>query len=214
MTSWPNEHSWALLETHPLQELWEKQQLYAVWEIQDLQPLLERWWCSRQVMTFLAAPDQKVALLVTPGWANAVPVLPVLPVLWSPQEPKQSLLMLWKSCYDREIHVLQEKEWAQLGPKVDEKTIGIHLLLEWVMALFISYVHASMKLLLTRILSLSEDTTHKMNLLWCTSQDSCFQNNFSVPRNQHSYHSHPCSDLTPSLQCHSQHSQIQPILSH
>ena len=44
-------------------------------------------------MTFLAAPDQKVALLVTPGWANAVPVLPVLPVLWSPQEPKQSLLM-------------------------------------------------------------------------------------------------------------------------
>ncbi len=41
-------------------------------------------------MTFLAAPNQKVALLVTPGWANAVPVLPVL---WSPQEPKQSLLM-------------------------------------------------------------------------------------------------------------------------
>src|SRR5258708_32186644 len=71
-------------------ELWEKQQLYAVWEIQDL---LERWRCSRQVTTLLAAPDQKVALLVIPGWASAVPVLPVLLVLWSPQEPKKSLLM-------------------------------------------------------------------------------------------------------------------------
>ena len=41
-------------------------------------------------MTFLVAPDQKVALLVIPGWANAVPVLLMLQ---SPQEPKQSLLM-------------------------------------------------------------------------------------------------------------------------
>ena len=44
-------------------------------------------------MTFLAAPDQKVALLVIPGWADAVLALLVLLVLWSPQEPKQSLLM-------------------------------------------------------------------------------------------------------------------------
>ena len=44
-------------------------------------------------MTFLAAPDQKVALLVIPGWADAVLVLPVLLMLWSPQEPKQSLPM-------------------------------------------------------------------------------------------------------------------------
>ena len=43
--------------------------------------------------TMTAAPDQKVALLVIPGWANAVPALLVLLVLWSPQEPKQSLLM-------------------------------------------------------------------------------------------------------------------------
>src|SRR5260221_4151469 len=49
--------------------------------------------CSRQVMTFLAAPDQKVALLVIPGWADAVLALLALLVLWSPQEPKQSLLM-------------------------------------------------------------------------------------------------------------------------
>src|SRR5258708_13346967 len=57
------------------------------------QPLVER---SRQVMTFLAAPDQKVALLVIPGWPNAVPALPCSwcsGAPWSPQEPKQSLLM-------------------------------------------------------------------------------------------------------------------------
>src|SRR5258708_38453649 len=49
-----------------------------------------RGQCSRQVTTFLAAPDQKVALLVIPGWADAVLVLLVL---WNPQEPEKSLLV-------------------------------------------------------------------------------------------------------------------------
>src|SRR5258706_5482620 len=63
------------------------------------QPLMER---SRQVMTFLAAPDQKVALLVIPGWADAVPALLVLLVPWSPQEPKQSLLMQTRTSQDNQ----------------------------------------------------------------------------------------------------------------
>jgi len=44
----------------------------------------------------LAAPDQKVPLLVIPGWADAVLALLVL---WSPQEPKQSLLCIRKEVF-------------------------------------------------------------------------------------------------------------------
>ncbi len=71
-------------------------------------------------MTFLAAPDQKVALLVIPGWANAVPALPVLLVLWSPQEPKQSLLM-YKRCYS----IMQSVESGMQHVRVHSKALEL-----------------------------------------------------------------------------------------
>jgi len=57
---------------HPLQELWESNNYMESGRSMTSQPLVER---SRQATTLLAAPDKKVALLVIPGWADAVPAL-------------------------------------------------------------------------------------------------------------------------------------------
>src|SRR5260221_11386848 len=101
-----DESPWTCLETHPFQELWESDNYMQSGRSMTSQPLMER---SRQVMTFLTAPDQKVALLVIPGWPDA---LPALPCSWcsgaprSPQEPKQSLLMVADNCRTSYLHYI------------------------------------------------------------------------------------------------------------
>jgi len=89
-----NEHSWACLETHPLQELQESDNYMQSGRSMTSQPLVER---SRQVMTFLAAPDQKVALLVIPGWPDAVPALPCS---WCSGAPRSLSKVCWCNLSD------------------------------------------------------------------------------------------------------------------